>query len=359
MIGPGEGLTSGILSLVENFRPVLEEQVTLLYLPSVRWRPLKESGKMSFRNVGIALSQYARFLMALVRFRPQIIHLHTSQGIAWLKDTFYILAGKAFGIRVILQMHGGNFDAIYAANSRFFQGYTRRMLALSDAVISVSSEWKNRFMQLFPNLHVVTLLNCIDLQTYQPDGAAVSGAAVRILFLGRIGPLKGAFDLIEAIHCLQPDGVDLHVWMVGPEQREGDFQQAQQLLEHYSLTHICELLGPVDQKKVLSLLRRASIFVLPSYYEGLPMAVLEALAVGLPVIATPVGGVPEVVLDGYNGLLIPVGNPTALARALETLSTRTALRQKMGQCSREIAEKELDVHTYVENLTGLYASLMK
>ena len=105
---------------------------------------------------------------------------------------------------------------------------------------------------------------------------------------------------------------------------------AQHLLERYQLANTCELLGSVHREKVLQLFREASVFVLPSYYEGLPMAILEALAAGLPVIATPVGGIPEVVRDTYNGFLIPSGDIEALAGAIEKLVSDAEFTQRYG-----------------------------
>ena len=306
----------------------------------------------------IAFSQYIRFLVALFRFRPHIVHLHTSQGIAWLKDTFFVVISKTFHVRVILHMHGGNFDTIYRENPRILQSYTRMILGLADAVISVSTEWKLRLAKLIPVDRVLTFKNCLDIQTFPSNGACKAGHAVNVLFLGRIGPLKGAFDLISAIHCLQSSRFDLHVWMVGQEEREGDFRYAQNILGGYQLTDTCEVLGPLHREKVLQLFHDASVFVLPSYYEGLPMALLEALAAGLPVIATSVGGIPEVVQDTYNGFLISPGNIPALADALAKLGSDADLREIMGQHSREIAERELDVRSYVDRLTALYSSLI-
>lgn len=87
------------------------------------------------------------------------------------------------------------------------------------------------------------------------------------------------------------------------------------------------------------------------------MVILEALAAGLPIVATPVGGIPEVVLDGYNGFLVPVGNVQALACKLRTLVKDADLRAAMGKHSREMAEREFNVETYVDQLVELYSSI--
>jgi glycosyltransferase involved in cell wall biosynthesis len=356
MIGPGEGVGGGIATLVETFLPVLSQRVTLRYLPSVKQRPLKDSGKLSIRNLSIAVSLYVRFLIALIRFRPALIHLHTSQGIAWLKDTFFVIIGKLCHVRVVLHMHGGNFDVIYRQNNRFIQGYTRWVIGLADAVISVSEEWKERFIDLFPQAFIFPLINCIDVQSFREHPSVAQNQIAILLFIGRIGPLKGAFDLIEALNILYKDGCLFQAFLVGPEEREGDFQIGQQLIGKYGLAPVCKQTGAISRATVTELLQKADVFILPSYYEGMPMVILEALSAGLPVIATPVGGIPEVVRENHNGLLVEPGDIGAISKAIETLLANASLRMEMGQRSRKIAEQELDVSAYVEKMMDLYAS---
>lgn len=358
MIGPGEGVGGGISSLVETFLPLLKTRVSLYYLPSVKQRPLKDSGKLSIPNILIAFSQYIRFFLALIRYRPNIIHLHTSQGIAWLKDTFFVIAGKIFRRHVVLHIHGGNFVELNNQDHRFVQAYTRYVLGLVDAVISVSTEWKNRFSKFVPDDRVFPLKNCIDVQAIQPNVSITPTAIANLLFVGRIGQKKGAFDLVDAMHLIQADGMDVHAWMAGPEERDGDFEIIRERLDRYQLSSTCDLLGSVDREEVLGLLKKAAFFVLPSYYEGLPMAVLEALAAGLPIIATPVGGIPEVVQDGFNGYLVPIGDVQTLANRITHLAKNPELRAVMGRRSRGLAERDFDSAHYVDKLVSLYTSIM-
>jgi glycosyltransferase involved in cell wall biosynthesis len=356
MIGPQLGMLGGITTLVETLLPVLEKRVSLFYFASVKSRALKDSGKMSLGNIGIAISQYARFLRDLLRFRPNIIHLHTSQGLAWLKDTFYVITGKIFRCHIVLHIHGGDFVTLYTASPRLVQNYTRRILGLADAVITVSTEWQSRFNSLIPADRVYAYKNCIDTQSIQPNLSQNSSTRSNILFIGRISQLKGAFDLIEALHSLRSTGLNFQAWIIGPEGEAGDFQKACDRLAKLELAGVCELLGATPREKTLQFLSQADIFVLPSYYEGLPMALLEASAAGLPVIATSVGGIPEVVQEGCNGFLLLPGDIQSLADRLARLIVDPALRSQMGQHSREIAVRDIDVKPYVERLISLYSS---
>jgi len=357
MLGPGEGVVGGISTLAETLVPALEQRVDLLYFPTVRRRPLKESGRISLRNITLALSQYARFFPVLHRFRPHIIHLHTSQGIAWLKDTFFVLVGKACRCRVVLHMHGGNFAEIYNRSNYLIQRYTCSISSLADAVIEVSAERRRHLAQIVPIERVITFRNCINVDAISPGFSDRSSNGARALFLGVVGPSKGTLDLLEAMARLKSRGCSLRLWIAGHEEREGDLARAHTRLQELDLEDVCHLVGMVRGASKSQLLREASLFVLPSYQEALPMAVLEAMAAGLPIVATAVGGIPEVVKDGYNGFLVTPGDVEALVEKLAILASDPHLCEVMGQRSREIAEQELDVKPYVKRLVALYESL--
>jgi glycosyltransferase involved in cell wall biosynthesis len=363
MLGPGEGIVGGIAALIDAFVPFLEQRVDLLYLPTIRQRPLKDSGKVSLRNVIGTVSQYTRFLWALLRFRPQIIHLHTSQGIAWFKDTFYVLVSKAVGCRVVLHMHGGNFHELYEKNPPLIKAYTRYVLRRTDAVVAVSPEWKTHLARFVSADQIIVLQNCIKVDAFVPSfgrsrGQSLSATnGVHALFLGAVGPSKGTFDLLEAMGHLKSSGRSLHVWVAGYEERKGDLERARARLEELRVQDMCELVGTVRGEQKARLFREASLFVLPSYFECLPMALLEAMAAGLPIVATAVGGIPTVVQDGYNGFLISPGDVEALAEKLSILVDDPHLREQMGRQSRKMAEQKLDVEPYVNNLVILYDSL--
>jgi glycosyltransferase involved in cell wall biosynthesis len=343
--------------VTETIVPVLKQHVDLLYFFTVRHRSVKESGKVSLQNIAFAISQYARFLSALYRFRPHIIHLHTSQDIGWLKDTFFVLVGKAYHCRIVIHVHAADFDELYARKSGPIQHYTRTVMELADAVIALSEEWANRLTNIVPAERVFTFKNCIAVDAVSPQPSYRPKDKPRALFLGTIGTRKGAFDLLEAMGRLKSRGSPLQAWIAGDEERKGQLHIAHARVKESQLGHSCQLLGIVRGKEKAELLSKASLFVLPSYNEGLPMAVLEAMAAGLAVVSSPVGGIPEVVKDGYNGFLVTPGDVETLAEKLAILAGDTDLREIMGKRSREIIERELDVKPYVVRLVALYKSL--
>ncbi len=359
MLGSELGLASGISALVETLLPVLEPHVDLLYLPTVRGRPLSKSGKFTLDNTFLAMKQYARFLSALRSFRPHLLHLHTSQGWGWLKDTLYVLAAHTLGLRVVLHVHAASFDELYGGMNRPLQAYSRRVMGLADAVIAVSAEWGRSLSHLAPSSRLVVLRNCVSVAGFPPISAQRFQEPPKALFLGSIGPRKGAFDLLAAMDRVKGEGCALQLWLAGYEERPGDLQIASRRVQQAGLGECCALVGTIAGAEKMQLLRTAALFVLPSFNEGLPMAILEAMAAGLPIISTPVGGIPEVVREGDNGFLVPPGDVPLLADRLALLAGDKSRREQMGRRSREIAEQELDSRCYAERLTELYESLLR
>ncbi len=355
MLGPGAGVSGGIAALVQNVVPVLRRETELLYVPTVENRPLHASGRWSVGNVLGAAAQYARFARALLRFRPDVVHVHTSRGIAWFKDTAYLAAGKAFGCRVVLHMHDGQFDEFFAGTPRLLQRYTRAVLERADAVVSVSDDFRAHLDHVLPRDRMTTFHNCIDTAAIQaaPGRAGEAG----ILFIGSFGPRKGVHELVGALAELHARGTAFHAWLAGYEEIAGELARTRERVAALGLSPQCEVLGPIDAGRRTVLLREASVFTLPSRAEGLPMAVLEAMAAGLPVVATRVAGIPEVVRDGVNGFLVPPSTVAPLAERLATLAEDPSLRAAMGRRSREIAERELDVSIYVSRMVRLYEGL--
>lgn len=358
MIGPGSGIIGGISTLVEIIRPEINNTVKLYYFPTVSNRPIKKSGKFTLQNLKIAGEQFIRFFHAVRRFHPQLLHLHTSQGLAWVKDTAYILFGKIMRCKVIVHLHAADYDELYTRQNALVKIYTRWIFARVDGVIAVSDLWKKQLERIVSSQKVYSFKNCIKIES-PSEYLGSSDGHVNALFLGSIGPRKGAFDLIEAAAMVDQPDDDFHIWLAGYEERPGDLQIAQKRIDELGLQRCCELVGVVKGQQKMDLLHRMDLFLLPSHNEGLPMAILEAMAAGKPVISCPVGGISEIVLDGINGFLVPPGDTQALAEKIKLLAREKELRRQMGEKSLQIVEQELTVDAYVRRLTSLYEELIR
>jgi len=207
---------------------------------------------------------------------------------------------------------------------------------------------------------VFTIYNGVDLTEFAPATPAtraaartalgVPNAALLLGCVGRLHPQKGIATLLDALALLRDNYPQLHLCLIGTGELH-DSLQAQ--------THSLGLEGMVTftgvRTDVPRLLAALDVFVLPSLWEGMPNVLLEAMAAGLPIVSTAVGGTPEVIVEGVTGLLVPPGEPTALATALRSLIENPALRLQFGQAGRARAEQEFSLAHNVAQITALYA----
>jgi glycosyltransferase involved in cell wall biosynthesis len=172
-----------------------------------------------------------------------------------------------------------------------------------------------------------------------------------VLYVARIEAAKGAFDLLKAwtkvlIHC-----PDAQLTMIGPDNTNGIFlQQARSLGVDRSIS----LREPLPNTLVADVMRESRLFCLPSHKEGTPVCVMEALSCGLPVIATRVGGIPDIVADGTTGLLVEKGDIEGMADALIALLRDQSRCTRMGKEALAFADTHLDIRKTADRLIGLY-----
>jgi glycosyltransferase involved in cell wall biosynthesis len=176
---------------------------------------------------------------------------------------------------------------------------------------------------------------------------------VKVLFLGNLCQRKGVWDLIAAVKNV--DGIILD--LVGGEEDPGISQKVADFIKQEGLEGKVNLLGPKIGADKSAILENAEIFVLPSYAEGLPISLLEAMAIGLPIIVTPVGGIPSTVTDGEDCLLVPPGNITSLTEAIVKLAGDPALRRRLGNAARIRCIESFGVENAVANICKIYSEL--
>jgi glycosyltransferase involved in cell wall biosynthesis len=195
--------------------------------------------------------------------------------------------------------------------------------------------------------------NAVDTSLFVPDSEKREGRYV--LYTGRLAWNKGLVDLIKcAKHVLKacPD-VSFTLTGKGPAERH-----VKRLVARMGMDREFSFVGFVDKRSLIRLYQNSSVFVCPSYYEGLPTTLLEAMACGLPVVATGVGGISEVIEDGQNGFLVPTRSPEALADRIVDLLNTSGLRAQMGRSARKTVEECYSWDKTVARALGFYESIM-
>ncbi len=292
----------------------------------------------------------AVLLKHLLSNRVDLVHLHVAEKGSVFRKILLLLLAKAFRKPVIMHTHGCEFHTFHDGLSSWLRYAVDAALQQADRFIVLSESWKTYYLTrcgLDP-ARMIVLPNPVEIPAGIPDRS--NSSTVHFVFLGRIGQRKGAFDLLQAFADLPADCLHrAQLTLAG----DGELEQAQRLTEKLNLKPYVKLPGWIDLEQRNQLLRDANVFILPSYSEGLPMAMLEAMAWGLPVVSTPVGGIPELIDSGETGYLAHPGDTEAISEAAISLIKNDALRLAMGHRARARVEP-LDLTLYCDKLTKIY-----
>jgi colanic acid/amylovoran biosynthesis glycosyltransferase len=218
-------------------------------------------------------------------------------------------------------------------------------------VVCISDYARSQLMALsepavWNRLHVVHCGVPLEQFTNSRNGDARL-ADPKILYLGRLVPEKGQAILLEAVSLLSERGHAVNVVLAG----EGPSRPELELIaERLGIASLSSFLGAVGQEEICALYADASIFCLPSYAEGVPVVLMEAMAMELPVVSTRIAGIPELIDDGQTGLLVSPGRPDELADALQQMLDDPSLRSQMGSRGREKVISEFSTDRLAEQL---------
>lgn len=240
------------------------------------------------------------------------------------------------GVPYIVSLRGGDVPGFDAKNIAKLHEITNPLTALlwrnARAVVGNSTGLCQLARNFMPGLDVPEIPNGVDTARFSP--ARRDAEACELLFVGRLAPQKGVDVLLRALAQI-PGGWRLRIAGDGPER-----DRLTTLANSLGLSERVDFLGWTQRDALPALYRSADVFVFPSYDEGMPNVVLEALASGLPIVATRIAGTEQLVNDGENGTLVPPGNPDAFAAALRPVISNAALRNAMGEKSRARAVVE-------------------
>jgi glycosyltransferase involved in cell wall biosynthesis len=274
--------------------------------------------------------------------------VHGASNASFWRKSGLIGIALLFRKPVIFHLHGGEIDLFYRSCGSVRQAMIRFVLNHVDRVIVVSdaSKAKLAFATSARLVRIYNPLGDSDLLNMIPDELPF----VRILFLARIAPNKGIGELLDAFAQVLKGDPSLVLAIAG----DGELEKAKNRARELGISDSVEFHGWVDTEKKRALLRSSAIFVLPSYAEGLPMALLEAMGAGIAVIATNVGGVPDAVTDGLNGLLIAPKDTPGLVAALEKAISNHDLREKLGREAKRRIREQFMPEPIVMEIEKLY-----
>lgn len=345
MIGAGRDVRGGVSSVVNSYYDAgLDKLCELTYLPT-----MEDGSKL--KKLLVAAGARVRF-ECLVK-KNDILHVHMSADNSFYRKAVFIRKAHKEGKKIIIHMHGSTFDLFYKERCNDAQKQqVREIFAMADKVIALSEDWKEFLAEYICDAHkIVVIYNAVKI----PEAYPKDYANRKMLFLGILGQRKGTYDLIDVLPEIISKYPDSHIYFGG----DGERKQAERLCKEKGIADYVTFLGWVRGTEKEKLLKECSIYVLPTYHEGMPMSILEAMSYGMAVVSTYVGGIPHIITDNENGLLCEAGDKVALQEKLLKLLKDENLRERLGQNAYRMMARKFDVKENVKRVYGIYEELCK
>ena len=314
----------------------------------------------SYKN-GSVFSKVFIFLINLIKYfailitdkEIKIIHIHgASYGSFYRKFVVFIIGKYIFRKKIIYHVHGGGFKVFYNKSNVLSKRLIKTLFSNADIVICLSNSWIEYYMQTFKIKRAVILPNIIDYPVKVMP--AEKTGIITFLFLGMISEAKGIFDLIEVIAKNKEKYKNRIKLLIGGN---GEVQYLNELIKRFDIEDIVEYLGWISSVKKVEVLNNSNVYILPSYNEGLPISILESMSYGKPIISTNVGGIPEIVKNKRNGLLITPGEFKEIEIAIDYFLENPDLIDEYGAMSVKLVKKHLPL-AVLKEITGIYNSAL-
>ena len=302
----------------------------------------------AWRKLLVAVRAWLAVAGLLVRNRVALMHIHTASGPSFWRKSMFIALARLARVPYVLHVHGGGFRRFYEERcGALAQRWVRQVLGRSHAVVALSDEWRATFVAMAPGCRCVVIPNPVEI----PDwSASLTEGPPTVVFLGLISEAKGIADLARAWPDVLGAIPQAQLVLAGA----GDIDRLRALFDSRGSGPSVQFPGWVSGPDKAELLRRAWLFALPSHQEALPMAILESMAAGIPVVATRVGGIPLAVSEGETGLLIEPGDVAALGQALTGLLTDSDRRLEFGRAARRRAVDLFSAETQLGRIESLW-----
>jgi glycosyltransferase involved in cell wall biosynthesis len=297
-----------------------------------------------------AILRIWKFVYSLFRFKPQTVLIFFAHGGSFIEKGIMALIAKLMGKRVVVCPRAGQLIE-HITLHRFWKKFARLVFSAADVVVCQSGSWKLFFEEQVgfkSHLKYTVIRNWILTHQYDENFVQrhklANASTIKILFLGWVIKDKGIFELLDAFNQLQSPSVRLWIAGDGPE-----LEAAKAKVSELKLSEVVHFYGWVFNDQKMQLLKEADIFVLPSYAEGMPNAVLEAMASGIPVVATTVGGIPDLIKDNVNGFLVKPGDANMLAEKITLLINDAEKRKSFSESAHVYSKENHSVEAAIES----------
>lgn len=347
MIVQDKMVKGGIAAVISGYYgSILEEKYQMTYVESY-----KDGGKLTKLIKGV--QGYLKFAKILMFEHPDMVHIHSSFGPSFYRKLPFIYMASIAKIPIVNHIHGADFDEFYLNASEKKRKLISKVYKKCAKLIALSAEWKDRLSLIVPSEKIEIIENYSVLNTGAFEERKQRNSNHTVLFLGELGRRKGCYDIPAVIKKVVKEVPDARFVLCGAGSEE-DEKAINGMIEELGITENVEFPGWVRSEKKDQILKKADVFFLPSYNEGMPMSILDAMGYGLPIVSTDVGGIPKIVHNDENGYCCNAGDVDNMASILIRILTDNDLQLKLGQKSIDIIKESYSLDHHLELLINVY-----
>lgn len=302
------------------------------------------------KSIIIKMSIFIKSFLTFLFYLPitNLVHIHFSEPRSAFRKNIFLSIVKIFNIKTILHFHAFSPDTTLFGKKKLLYS---SMFNKADVIIALSGYWKEQISRVIKDSDKIKVI-------YNPCPEIQQNCEVQkdkvILYAGTLNQRKGYGDLIKAFSLISKKNQDWKIIFAG----NGEIEKGKQLANSLNISSQVIFMGWISGNEKEKLFHAASIFCLPSYAEGFPMAVLDAWAYGLPVITTPVGGLPDILEHGENAMVFKAGDIDSLSKNMEELIKNNSLRNKLSKESLKLSKNQFNIENIARQLDSIYYKLL-
>jgi len=342
LVGPAPHHKGGIATLIRNMLKSKNESFQFTI------HVARPEGNILAKSFLVPIYTLYFVCRALI-IKYDVVHIHTSENWGFYRHIPIIIVSKLLGIKVIIHSNACEFDSFFERQNKIQKRIIKATLNNADLIIAVSPEWAEVFRAI-SNTKVITIYNFIDI----PDRNYYDMDSNYITTTGQIGKRKGYYDIIKVIPSIVSENKKIRFKFCGNGEGDKICEEINKLV----ISDCVDVSGWLPNSEIIELLKKTMVFVLPSYNEGMPLAILEAMSYGVPIISTNVGGIPTLVEHGVNGLIISPGDIKHLEDSLRLLINDPGLRQRMSNNNYDKIKSEYSIESNMKNIYNTYLKLI-
>lgn len=344
-ISPGPFSRGGISKVIENlqYSNFLKRSLCIHFGTTRDYLPF-------LLKLPYFLSRFLLFFNFLISHKIKLISVHASSGSSFYRKVGYILLSRMFKVPIFLHIHPSHFYDFYLSCGYLTRKVVCFAFNISTGVIFLTQDMARKFSEIYPKNKIHVLANPVHVELFQSVERFNMKGNHTLLFLGWIIPGKGVYDIVDIIPEVVNDFPDVKFLFAGNKE----IDKLKSLIQDRGLKPHAKVLGWVEGETKIQLLRSSRLLLLPTYTEGIPNVLLEAMACGLPAITTPVGGIPSFFQEGVNGYYVRPGDKEGLRNLISSLLYDDDECTRLSVATSRSASERFDVNIIGRELEQIY-----